>query len=199
MDCQMKLYKITYIVEDEKNKRLSELAERYAKVKGWNEEDLLQFAVTSTSKDDIEEKLLFLEEQIAFFEEKQRQKESGHTETHISEDERVRCKKVADAFADELDDLEIKVLDAGNYGFVKLTCYDYPYGFANTKAFTNGLELFMDLWNEWFEEQLYKNIENTLIMEMEYEEMFQCLSQNTREKIMAKKEYFAKKAEIQIV
>ena len=39
---------------------------------------------------------------------------------YISEDERRRCQKVADAFA-ELYELEhIVVMDVGRYGFVKL-------------------------------------------------------------------------------
>lgn len=194
----MRFYKITYIVEDEFDERLSKLAGRYAKVKGWSEEELLQYAVTAASKDDIEEKLRFLEKQIVLLEEKQRQAESEHLEVHISDEERKKCKKVVDAFADEFDDLEIMVLDAGKYGFAKLTCYDYPYGFVNTKAFTNSFDLFKDLWNEWFEEQLYKNIESSRILEMDYEDMFQSLSQDTQEKIMAKKEYFARRAQIWI-
>ena len=60
----MKFYEVTYIVEDEENERLSKLAERYGKINGWNEKEILQFAVTATSKSDIEVKLHFLEEYI---------------------------------------------------------------------------------------------------------------------------------------
>lgn len=65
----MKFYEITYIVEDETNERLSKLAERFEKIKGWNEKEILQFAVAATSKNDIETKLNFLEEQIVPLEE----------------------------------------------------------------------------------------------------------------------------------
>ena len=65
----MKLYDITYIIEDEQHERLSALAERYTKINGWNEKEILQFAVAATSKNDIEEKLNFLERQIVSLEE----------------------------------------------------------------------------------------------------------------------------------
>ena len=68
-DSQMKFYDITYIIDDETNARLSKLAERYEKIKGWNEKETLQFAVAATSKSDIEAKLDFLEEQILPLEE----------------------------------------------------------------------------------------------------------------------------------
>ena len=38
---------------------------------------------------------------------------------YITEDERAKCRKVADAFA-ELEDVDIVVVDVGRYGFVKL-------------------------------------------------------------------------------
>ena len=70
----MEFYKIIYIVEDKANTRLLKLTERYAKVNGWNERDLLQFAVTATCKSDIEAKLNFLEEQIIPLEEEWKKK-----------------------------------------------------------------------------------------------------------------------------
>ena len=60
----MEFYELCYIVEDDAQKRLSELAKRYEKINGWNEKDLLQFAVAATSKGDIEVKLRFLEDCI---------------------------------------------------------------------------------------------------------------------------------------
>lgn len=49
----MKFYEITYIIEDEQQERLSALAERYEKVNGWNEKEILQFAVAATSKEEM--------------------------------------------------------------------------------------------------------------------------------------------------
>ena len=59
---------MTYIVENDAQERLSALAERYKKINGWNEKEILQFAVAATSKTDIEQKLQFLEEYICHIE-----------------------------------------------------------------------------------------------------------------------------------
>ena len=196
----MKFYEITYIVEDETNERLSKLAERYEKIKGWNEKEILQFAVAATSKTDIEAKLNFLEEQIVPLEEecKKQEKQPDRKKVYISDEEHEKCRKVVNAFAEELDDIEISVVDAGRYGFVKLTYYKFPYGFDDAISFTDSLELFLDLWDEWLEAQLLKITKNTPMAEMDYEEMFKCLSKDMQDKLMEKREYFAEKAEIRI-
>lgn len=59
--CQKKFYELTYIIEDNQRKRLSELAERFRRINGWNEKEMLQFAVTATQQVDIDMKLQFLE------------------------------------------------------------------------------------------------------------------------------------------
>ncbi len=64
----MEFYEVTYIVESDAQERLSALAERYKKINGWNEKEILQFAVAATSKADIEQKLQFLEEYISHIE-----------------------------------------------------------------------------------------------------------------------------------
>lgn len=60
----MEFYELIYIVEGEAQERLSELAKRYKKINGWNEKDILQFAVTAFAKADIEIKLEFLEKNL---------------------------------------------------------------------------------------------------------------------------------------
>ena len=65
----MEFYELTYIVEKDAQERLSALAERYKKINGWKESEILQFAVAATSKTDIELKLQFLEEYISHIEE----------------------------------------------------------------------------------------------------------------------------------
>ncbi len=60
---------MTYIVDNDAQERLSALAERYKEINGWNEKEILQFAVAATSKTDIELKLQFLEEYITHIEE----------------------------------------------------------------------------------------------------------------------------------
>lgn len=195
----MKFYEITYILEDEQYKRLSQLAERYEKIKGWNEKEMLQFAVNATAKTDIDDKVRFLETQIIQFEKEWQEleaKKSGQKRGYISDDEREKCRKVVNAFAKELDDIEIIVTEAGKYGFVKLMDYEFPYGFDSAMTYTGSLELFLDLWDEWFETQLLRLTKNTPMAEMDYEDMFKCLSKDKQQELMAKREYFAKKAEI---
>lgn len=197
----MKFYEITYMLEDEQNKRLSGLVERYEKIKGWSEREMLQFAVTAHSKEDTERNLQFLEEQIVQMEKEWQRNKEGETKqkrVYISDEEREKCRKVVSAYAEELDDIEIMVVEAGRYGFVKLIYYKFPYGFDNAIAYTDSLELFLDLWNEWLESQLLRLTKNTPMAEMDYEDIFECLSKDKQEELLAKREYFAAKAEIRI-
>lgn len=197
----MKFYEITYMLEDEQNKRLSGLVERYEKIKGWSEREMLQFAVTAHSKKDTERNLQFLEEQIVQMEKEWQWNKEGKTKqkrVYISDEEREKCRKVVSAYAEELDDIEIMVVEAGRYGFVKLIYYKFPYGFDNAIAYTDSLELFLDLWNEWLESQLLRLTKNTPMAEMDYEDIFECLSKDKQEELLAKREYFAAKAEIRI-
>ena len=60
----MYFYKLTYIVEDEQKERLSALAKQYGKINGWNEKDVLQFAVSAFGRLDVELKLEFLEKNL---------------------------------------------------------------------------------------------------------------------------------------
>jgi hypothetical protein len=57
--------------------------------------------------------------------------------TYITETERKKCRRVADAFA-ELEDADVVVVDAGRYGFVKLQYYTPPIGFENDFTRTAG-------------------------------------------------------------
>lgn len=194
----MNFYEITYIVEDGQQERLSALAERYEKVNGWNEKEILQFAVTATSKDDIETKLQFLEKEIVKLEKdwQEQKKNPKEKRSYISEEEHEKCKRVVSAYEKELDDVEVTVVDAGRFGFVKLIYYKFPYGFDDAIAYTDSLELFLDLWDEWLEAQLSALTKGTPMAELDYEDMFKCLSKEKQEELMAKREYFAEKAGI---
>ena len=105
---------------------------------------------------------------------------------------------MVDAYADELDDIEITIADAGKFGFIKLLYYKYPYGFEDAIPFTDSNVLFLDLWEEWFEAQLLRYSKGTPMQELDYEVMFRCLPKEKQEELMAKREYFAKRAEIRI-
>lgn len=47
-------------------------------------------------------------------------------QVYITEEERVKCQKVADAFVELYEIENIVVLDVGRYGFVKLQYYKPP-------------------------------------------------------------------------
>ena len=53
-------------------------------------------------------------------------------EKYITDGEREKCRKVADAFAELYEIENILVVDAGRYGFVKLQYYRPPQGFEDT-------------------------------------------------------------------
>lgn len=194
----MKFYEITYIIDDEQQEKLSALAERYEKINGWNEKEILQFAVTATSKEDMETKLRFMESNIIKLEKdwQEQEEKPKQKRIYISDEEHEKCKRVVSAYAEELDELEISVVDAGRFGFVKLIYYKFPYGFDDAIAYTDSLELFLDLWDEWLEAQLLALTKGTPMAELDYEDMFKCLSKEKQEELMAKREYFAEKAGI---
>lgn len=69
---------------------------------------------------------------------------------YITEEEREKCCKVIDAFAElyEIEDEDILLVDAGRYGFVKLQCYTPSYGFEALDTYTDSNSLFEGLWDE---------------------------------------------------
>ena len=118
--------------------------------------------------------------------------------TYITEAERKKCQRVADAFA-ELEDEDIVVVDVGRYGFVKLQYYTLQRGFENNYTFTDGRELFEDLWQEWLYLQLYRLAEGTPLLEEGYDEVFKSLSKEKQNELMERKQHFAKAAGIETV
>ena len=70
---------------------------------------------------------------------------------YITEEEREKCRKVIDAFAElyEIEDEDILLVDVGRYGFVKLQCYTQSYGFEELDTYTDSHSLFEGLWEEW--------------------------------------------------
>ena len=67
-------------------------------------------------------------------------------EKYITDDEREKCRKVADAFAELYEIENILVVDAGRYGFVKLQYYRPPQGFEDAITFTDSRSMFENLW-----------------------------------------------------
>ena len=115
--------------------------------------------------------------------------------TYITEEEREKCRKVADAFA-ELEDVDIVVVDAGRYGFVKLQYYTPPTGFENDFTFTDSRRLFEDLWEEWLHTQIIMLAREMKIEDIDYDDIFRRLPEEKRDELMGRKQHFAKAAGI---
>lgn len=115
---------------------------------------------------------------------------------YISEDEREKCLKVVDAFAElyETTNDDIVVLDGGRYGFIKLQYYKFPNGFNTSMTFTDSISLFDDLWEDWLNMQLFELAKGTPLFELDYEDIFKCMPEEQQETLMKKRGYFAQKA-----
>lgn len=119
-------------------------------------------------------------------------------EVYITAEERKKCQKVADAFAELYENENILVMDAGRYGFVKLQYYSKQRGFENVFTFVDSKSLFDDLWQEWFDTKLILRARETPMQEMDYEEIFNCLSEQEKNGLLDRKKEFAKAAEIEL-
>jgi len=115
--------------------------------------------------------------------------------SYITVEEQKKCRKVADAFA-ELEDVDIVVIDAGRYGFVKLQYYTPPTGFENDFTFTDSKEMFEDLWEEWLHTQLIVFAGEMSIQDIDYDSVFKQLSEGKQKELEERKEDFAEKAGI---
>lgn len=98
-------------------------------------------------------------------------------EKYITDDEREKCRKVAELYEIE----NILVVDAGRYGFVKLQYYRPPQGFEDAITFTDSRSMFENLWEEWFDTQLFLLAKGTPMAGMGYNEIFHsCQRRNKR-------------------
>lgn len=118
-------------------------------------------------------------------------------EKYITDDEREKCKKVADAFTELYEIENILVVDAGRYGFVKLQYYRPPEGFEDAITFTDSRSMFENLWEEWLDTQLFLLAKGTPMAGMGYNEIFRCLQKEKQEELMNRKAGFAKTAGIE--
>lgn len=118
-------------------------------------------------------------------------------ETYITEEEQRKCRKVADAFR-ELEDVDVVVVDAGRYGFVKLQYYVPQKGFENDVTFTESRKLFEDLWEEWLHTQLIMLAQEMGISNIVYDDVFKSLTEEKQRELMGWKQHFAEIAEIEI-
>ncbi len=75
---------------------------------------------------------------------------------YIAEEERAKCKKVAEAFTELYEMADIVVVDVGRYGFVMLKYYMPTHGFEEDETYTDS-RTFMGLW-----ETIIKKLEKFL-------------------------------------
>lgn len=119
-------------------------------------------------------------------------------QVYITGEERAKCQKVADAFAELYEMEKIVVLDAGRYGFVELKYYKPPHGFEEDATFTDSRALFNALWQEWFNTTLYLTAKKMQLDNILYEGVFNCLSKEKQSELIGRKADFAKKAGISL-
>lgn len=116
-------------------------------------------------------------------------------EVYITDEEKEKCQKVADAFEELYKQTDIIVINAGKYGFVKLQYYKPLVGFDSVITYTDSQTMFNDLWDDWLYDQLLTPVLETSIAEFEYEDIFKCLPKERQEELMAKREYFRERSE----
>ena len=115
-------------------------------------------------------------------------------EVYISEGERKKCQKVVEAFKDAFVNEDLVVLDAGRFGFVKLQHYRAQWGFDTVATFLDADTLFDELWEEWMDSQLIDYAKGTPMVEMEYEQIFQCMPKEMQDSYVLKKQEFIEAA-----
>ena len=115
---------------------------------------------------------------------------------YITEEERAKCKKVAEAFTELYEMADIVVVDVGRYGFVMLKYYMPPHGFEEDATFTDSKALFEGLWQEWLDMKLYFMAKGTSLMETGYKSIFESLSKEKQSELIGRKTYFARMAGI---
>lgn len=117
-------------------------------------------------------------------------------QVYITEEERVKCQKVVDAFAELYEMADVVVVEIGRYGFVMLKYYMPPHGFEDSITFTDSVTLFENLWEEWLNTKLYLLSKGTPLLEKGYKGVFESLSEEKQSELIVRKAAFAKAAKI---
>lgn len=117
-------------------------------------------------------------------------------QVYITEEERAKCQKVVEAFAELYEMENIIVIDAGRYGFVELKYYKPPHGFEDAITFTDSVALFENLWEEWLNTKLYLMAKGIPLLEKGYKGVFESLPEEKQSELIVRKADFAKSAEI---
>ena len=115
---------------------------------------------------------------------------------YIIEEERTKCQKMADAFAELYEMADIVVVDIGRYGFVMPKYYTLPHGFEEAETFTDRKALLEVLWQEWLGMKLYFIAKGTPLLEKGYKDVFESLTKEKQSELIGRKDVFARMAGI---
>lgn len=115
-------------------------------------------------------------------------------EVYITDEEREKCRKVADAYAEFYELEDIFVADAGRYGFIKLLYYTDINGFETMQTYTNSKKFFDALWDDWLDYQFYEIASGTPAAELSCDELFNSMPLIIQKEIEDKRSYFAEMA-----
>ena len=108
---------------------------------------------------------------------------------YITEEEREKCRKVIDVFAElyEMEDEDILLVDVGRYGFVKLQCYTPSYGFEELDTYTDNNSLFEGLWEEWLSLNVFMLAREMQLEDVLYEDLFDNLPKEKQSELSGEK------------
>ena len=112
---------------------------------------------------------------------------------YITDEEREKCRRIAEAFTEIYEQEDMLVVEAGKYGFLKLQYYQIGFGFEDVKVYTDSQALFKSLWKDWLYTQLLDWAGDTPISEMEYQDIFKCMPIEIQKELIRKKYYLKKK------
>ena len=108
---------------------------------------------------------------------------------YVTEEERISGRKVMEAFSEMYEEQDIIVVEAGNYGFVRLQ-WLREREFEIARVYSDSGELFDDLWEIWFDYHVLMPVLGTSAVELDYEEIFRLLPEDKQEELVRKREYF---------
>ena len=111
-------------------------------------------------------------------------------EKYITQKQREKCRKVADAFAELYELADVMVADAGRFGFVRLQWFSEGEGVDSAAVYSVSAELFEELWRIWYEHEVLTPVLGTPLSELDYDEIFKALPKERQEEIQGKKDYF---------
>lgn len=120
-------------------------------------------------------------------------------ESFITNEEREKCAKVAEAFQQIYTEGDVLLFDAGNYGFVKIHDYIPCSGFEGITTFTNSSDMVNNLWNEWLLQKVFNHIQGSALENTCYEDALKKLPENIKSDVLSTKELFSQLTNLPIV